>query len=510
MGDLGGPYDAIVIGSGMSGLTAANLLAMRGWKVLVLEQHYRFGGYLQSFPLHRTPFDSGCHYVGALGEGQVFDRYLRYLGVRERIVARPLDPEGFDIFEFANWRFAMPAGYARLEARLSAQFPAERAAIAAFLEEIRREVEHFPMYTLAAGRDPRGRSPDPGRTVADVLVRSGVRDPCLRDALTSYRALYFVPPAEAPFAMHAFVFDSFVQGAYTVQGGGHAIARALLAQLRARGGTALRRMLVTGVEVADGAVRGVRTASGAFDEAPVVIAAIDPKVAVRLLPRDAVRPVYRNRIERLRPGIGGLAAYLRVEGDLSRFAPANWWVHPRAAPAGSPPEDPLFSESWLHDGSAPPVFLTVPSTREPSWKGPHAVVLLSGVRAEAFAAWSRTRTGVRPDDYEARKREIGARLIEAARPFMPELERGVVTADFATPLTHRDYTLNEGGAIYGVHHSVDQVGIRGVTWRTRVKGFLLSGHSVLYPGLLGATISAFYTCGELLGLDAMHREVLRA
>ncbi len=37
-------YDVIVIGAGLAGMTAANSLAKAGRSVLLLEQHYNFGG----------------------------------------------------------------------------------------------------------------------------------------------------------------------------------------------------------------------------------------------------------------------------------------------------------------------------------------------------------------------------------------------------------------------------------------------------------------------------------
>ena len=101
-------------------------------------------------------------------------------------------------------------------------------------------------------------------------------------------------------------------------------------------------------------------------------------------------------------------------------------------------------------------------------------------------------------------------MVDSAARVMPEIRTFLLSADFSTPLTHRDYTLNSGGAIYGIHHDLRQSAGRGVSWRTRVKGFYLSGHSVLFPGLIGAMISAFYTCGEIVGLKTLHREVCAA
>ena len=503
MGDLGGPYDAIVIGSGMSGLVSANVLAREGWRVLVCEQHERFGGLMQQFARERTPFDTGCHYVGALGEGQVFDRYLRYLGVRDRIEAVPLDPDGFDRIHVPGAEpFAIPVGHEALGRRLAHRYPAEAEGVRRYVQAIRAEVACFPMYTLEPTRDPRGDG-GTARTVDEVLDECGIRHPAIRELLCMQGLLYFVPPDECPFRMHAFVTDSFLQGAYAIQGGGHAFIRALLGALQARGGVAKKRQRVAEIRVRNRRVEGIRTASGEVEDAPVVIATMHPKAAATLLPEGAARPAWRRRVNSMRDGLGGFCCYLRVseQADLTPISGHNLLF------AGDRGIASLYDGSWVGNGARPPAFVTAPSTREPHWRGPHSVIGFTGVDMGRFDAFSATRVARRPPAYDALKRQLAGRVQESIESAMPQIRGYVLSCEASTPLTHRDYTGSAGGAIYGLHHSVDQTGMRGVSWRTGVRGLLLAGQSVLYPGLLGATISAFYATSELLGLEKLHRSL---
>uniref|UniRef100_A0A914XSV0 All-trans-retinol 13,14-reductase n=1 Tax=Plectus sambesii TaxID=2011161 RepID=A0A914XSV0_9BILA len=68
-------WDAIVIGSGMGGLSVAAILSKAKWRVLVLEQHGKAGGSSHTFNKHGYEFDVGVHIVPQMGKGT----YLRAL-----------------------------------------------------------------------------------------------------------------------------------------------------------------------------------------------------------------------------------------------------------------------------------------------------------------------------------------------------------------------------------------------------------------------------------------------
>ncbi|MCG7853800.1 MAG: FAD-dependent oxidoreductase, partial [Methanosarcinaceae archaeon] len=61
------PSDVIVIGAGISGMTAATLLAKRGLKVKLLEQHYQPGGSCGAFRRNGATFDQGTAMLFGFG-----------------------------------------------------------------------------------------------------------------------------------------------------------------------------------------------------------------------------------------------------------------------------------------------------------------------------------------------------------------------------------------------------------------------------------------------------------
>lgn len=75
-------WDAIVIGSGIGGLTTASLLAQKGQRVLVLEQHWAAGGCMHTFESKGYRFGTGIHCVGSMHEGGKLKKILDTLTPR--------------------------------------------------------------------------------------------------------------------------------------------------------------------------------------------------------------------------------------------------------------------------------------------------------------------------------------------------------------------------------------------------------------------------------------------
>ena len=61
-------YDAIIVGGGLSGLTAASLLAKRHLKVAVIDKSYQPGGSCGVFKRKHVTFDQGSAMLYGFGE----------------------------------------------------------------------------------------------------------------------------------------------------------------------------------------------------------------------------------------------------------------------------------------------------------------------------------------------------------------------------------------------------------------------------------------------------------
>jgi len=497
--------DVVVIGSGISGLTAAALLAKRGRRVVVVERHRQgAGGALRRFTRRGIPFDVGFHYTGCLGQGEVLRALWEYLGIGPRLAVVPFPAEGHDRITI------QPSGrvvrgwfsYDRLRDELLAQFPAEAHAVEVYLDALRTICAEIPFYNLDLPLTPFLHSLviSGGRSLAEFLA-AVTRDPELQAVLAAPAFLYGVSPKRASLAVHAMVAHGYLTGAYAVDGGGQAIADAFLTRLAELGAEVRIGQEVRAIEVEGGATSGVVTADGVI-RADQVIYTGHPGALPKMVPDGVFRPAYRRRLTELADTCSMFVVFGAVE-DPARLDGLTW-INEYAVTAGL---DPLAVDATRPDHGS--LMLTAPGKRGASSAFSAAA---RGVILMRPAAWSEiSRFAIAGGQaersaYREWKAASAERLLDRARRLWGGATKDITTVATGSPATFRDELGTCGGGVYGVEHSMEQI-TPGA--RTRLPGLWLGGQGTLMCGLVGASLSALVTVGDMVGLEPLWDEVRR-
>ena len=146
-------YDAIVIGSGIGGLAVASILAQKEKKkVLVLERHFRAGGFTHEFTRKHYHWDVGVHYVGDMQEGGMMRRLFDV--ITDSKVDWEKMNEPFEKFVYPDFTFPVFGNEERFIADLIEKFPAEEAAIRKYVADAKRAASWFGRHITMKSLPP--------------------------------------------------------------------------------------------------------------------------------------------------------------------------------------------------------------------------------------------------------------------------------------------------------------------------------------------------------------------
>ncbi len=485
-------YDAIIIGSGLSGLTNALLLACSGRQVLVLEQHPQPAPVVRGFSRAGQYFDSGFHYAGGLGINSPFRTLFRHLGLEEKLDLFSFAAEGFDCLQISETgeTFSLPVGFAAIKTKLGEQFPQARQKITTYLDEIAAKWSHFPYLDLDTAISDFGIEIVHGHSLHERLQDFSPW-PQLQSLFSMHSLLYGVSPGDAPTSLNAQVAGSYYHSVHGIDGGGRALVDALLELLRSAGGEIRCRAEVSALLTSPERVRGVRLTSGEEIFARDVVVTLNPALLPQLLPKGVLRPAYLKRLKNLRQTPSAYIVFARSRQPLDLLRQRNLFIQPRTGIFASDTHLPLEERAFYlaaagqgQQGEINGLVGIIPAsyTEVADWEDPQ---------------------GRRSDTYLARKQQIGERLLTLFARKCPELAE-LELLELATPLTLRDYSQAPEGAIYGVGRFLGQYNPHPVT---RLKGLFLSGQAIAAPGLLGTVVAGYLTSGSILGHEHLRGEL---
>lgn len=488
-------YDHVIVGGGVAGMTTAILLRKAGHSVALVEAFPLLAPTIRGFRRRGVQFDTGLHYVGGLGDGDPLDVYFRHLGLNEHIEKVPYRPDGFDSFRSEAERecFQMPCGFEAMKGYLGQRFPDEIDAIRAYEDTLLDTINTSPFLNFSREFNLDAAFHTESATVQDYL--DALTDNETLKAILSYPCiLYGVPPTKAMMSTHALVAGSYILSAHTVRGGGLTLAKSYETRLEQLGVDILCKRRVESIRIGDERnVRGVTLNNGHELETSSCIWTGHPRSLLDVTPDTAFRPAFRKRLNALQDTASALVLFGISDTPITALDGKNIVSWP-----GTPFEHGMSGKAPLQESI---LFLSAAQDTE---SGKTAVTAIMPASFDEYEQWASSQKTPRSRDYEQHKSDVLAQMTTEVFRRVPELQGHVTFIDGATPLTFRDYCETPTGSLYGLCHAHDQFNPAPIT---KAKGLTLAGQSIVAPGILGATVSAYVTSGILLGHEALHNEL---
>jgi len=518
---LNEPYDAIVIGSGIGGISAAALLSKAGKKVLVLERHYTAGGFTHTFQRKGYEWDVGVHYIGEVhrknsGLRKIFD-YITNKNLQWAFMG-----EIYDKIIFGEESYEFVSGTARFKERLYQYFPEEKRAIDQYLSLVYQAAAATKGFFMEKALPPlASKLAYPflsskflklsDRTTLEV-VRSLTDNPKLIGVLTAQYGDYGLPPGESSFAVHAMIAKHYLDGGNYPVGGSGEICSTIRPVIEASGGKILVKAEAQEILVESGRAVGVKLHQGDEIRAPLVIsdAGVMNTFGRLLSPSAQEKFSIQSKLKMIKPSLSHLCIYIGIKEPHQNLnlGKTNYWIYPGY-------DHDANIERYLKDPSSPlpVVYVSFPSVKDPTWEkrfpGRSTIEVIGFTPYEWFSKWEGTEWRKRGDEYLAFKQQLSERMMEQVYRYLPQIQGKIDHMELSTPLSTKHFCNYQYGEIYGLEHSPERFRMRWLRPKTPIKNLFLTGQDIVTDGIGGALFGGVLAASVILRKNVM-KEILSA
>ncbi len=405
-------YDVVVAGGGLGGLTAANVLARNGHRVLLAEQHFQLGGLATYFHRGRHIFDVALHGFPAgmkktlrkYWSKEMADRVVRVRSIR-----------------FDNPQFSLDTTFTREDFtdKLVSYFGLDRRVVDAFYDEL--ESMNFYDDITMTNRELFEKY-FPGR---NDVVRF------LMEPITYANGSTLDEPA----ITYGIVFSNFMsKGVFTFLGGTDLMLTMMMKILSGNNvdfatGTRLERVVLEDGRISGAVLNGKEVGCRSVLSNGNILNTVNDWIDPSVLDRE-----FREKVAGVRLNNSSCQVYLGLKrgekigyiGDLLFTS-----THPE-----------FDAKSILSKNVSSRTYSVYYPQIRPDSEPDYTIVASMNALYEDWKD-----LGER--EYELSKKRLIEDTLEALEKYVPDIRAKIDHAEAATPTTFRRYTLHGGGASFG-------------------------------------------------------------
>ncbi|MDR0647312.1 MAG: FAD-dependent oxidoreductase [Puniceicoccales bacterium] len=411
-------YDACVVGSGLSGLTAANCLAKLGHSVLLLEQHFQLGGLAAWF---KRPggyiFDVSLHGF-PIGMIKSCRRYWNR-EIADSIVQLPK-------VRFINPQFNFYTTFDRNDftEKLTHTFKVPSNVVEQFFDHLRA----MNFYDADA------------RTIEELFEEFFPNRPDIHRLLMEPITYANGSTLQDPAITYGIVFSNFMsKGVYTFKGGTDRLIQAMSLELQKNGVDVAKGALVEKVftEETGGqpVVQGLRVNGTDIACKAIVSNANLQTTVLKWLDTNVLDDTFLQAVKAVRLNTSSCQVYMGLKvGEM--LPPIGDLIFTSEAPRFS------SSELKLSNTQSRTFSIYYPHIR-PDHKPAHYTLV-----ASTNALWE-DWANLSEEAYKSAKEHLKQRTLQALDKIVPGIGNKLGWIEVATPKTFSRYTLHVQGASFG-------------------------------------------------------------
>lgn len=503
-------YDVIIIGSGISGLTAASLLAKRKLKVCVIEAQYKPGGSCGIFKRNDVVFEQGAAMIYGFNARGFSPHRFVFNALEESIDI--IKHDELYAINFGEHRIVFHQDIDMFIEELAKVFPKEKENFKRFYKELSNQ------YMKIIAENPAFISPDAMKK--EKGLKSLLKHPIeyirflgymnkntksvlkkyfkdenvfnLFDKLTS--TYCYTNVEETPAILSSVMFvDNHFGGSYYPAGSTLNLVGKLEKVIEENNGQMIYNTEVEEIIVEDNKATKVSLDNGKVISANYIVNSGNVwNLYNKLLKNNASEEIkiWANSLEPAYPSVV-LFALVKEE----------------AIPKGTLPIEMLIGDKTKLDENEVTVYILSIDDKTLCKNGYHTIMAIG----PTFEEWPKGfKNNYNTDKYREMKKIEKNRLLEILEKRFPGFKENLCHVEISTPTTLNRYVLKEGGSVAGPKQKLGQHMLKRLKAKSEINNLFNCGEStVMGTGTPAVTISGISVANLILrelGLEEFEYE----